>query len=118
MLSILLKSPKAARRVGLMRSRVAGVEAATADVVVFLDSHCEVEDGWLEPLLDRVAKSPTTIASPVIDNINFDTFKVKGLDMKERVFNSKKEENYYRPTNQSTNQPTQGHVGSLDMLLF
>ena len=59
-----------------MRSRVAGVEAATGEVVVFLDSHCEVEAGWLEPLLDRIKRNPTTIASPVIDNINFDTFKV------------------------------------------
>lgn len=43
-------------RMGLMRSRMRGAEAATGDTMTFLDAHIEVTRGWLEPLLAEIKK--------------------------------------------------------------
>ena len=63
-------------RVGLIRAKVRGVEVATGDVVAFMDSHCEVNDGWLEPLLAEIVRNPRAVAQPLIDPIHFDTFHI------------------------------------------
>ncbi|KAK2532240.1 Galnt16 [Columba guinea] len=58
----------------LIRSRVRGAEVATADILTFLDSHCEVNSEWLQPMLQRVKEDYTRVVSPIIDVISLDNF--------------------------------------------
>ena len=61
-----------------MRSRIRGADAARAPILTFLDSHCECNKQWLEPLLAQVTKNRKTVVSPIIDVINMDNFEYVG----------------------------------------
>jgi len=67
-------------RKGLIASRVLGADASATPIVVFLDAHCEANYGWLEPLLDRIAKNPKAVVWPVIDIIHYETFVYSPID--------------------------------------
>ena len=41
------------------KARLTGAEAAIGDVLTFLDAHCECAQGWIEPMLERIAEDPT-----------------------------------------------------------
>ncbi|XP_029114355.1 polypeptide N-acetylgalactosaminyltransferase 16 [Scleropages formosus] len=62
------------RREGLIRSRVRGANAASASILTFLDSHCEVNTDWLQPMIQRVKEDHTRVVSPIIDVISLDNF--------------------------------------------
>ncbi|KAL1494495.1 hypothetical protein ABEB36_010086 [Hypothenemus hampei] len=65
-----VKIVRAPKRLGLIRARLLGYEYASGAVLTYLDSHCECTKGWLEPLLDRIARNSTTVVCPVIDVID------------------------------------------------
>lgn len=60
-------------RLGLIRARLHGARAATGDVLIFLDAHCEAATGWIEPLLSRIEEDRTAVLVPIIDVIEADT---------------------------------------------
>ncbi|XP_072342185.1 polypeptide N-acetylgalactosaminyltransferase 11-like isoform X2 [Scyliorhinus torazame] len=71
-----LKKVKLIRNVmreGLIRGRMVGSSHATGDVLVFIDSHCEVNKMWLQPLLTLIKEDSSTVVCPLIDIINADT---------------------------------------------
>ncbi|XP_060079284.1 polypeptide N-acetylgalactosaminyltransferase 5-like [Ylistrum balloti] len=72
-----VKIVRASKREGLIRTRLLGYNSASGTVLVYLDSHIECSDGWIEPLLDPIARDKTTSVTPIIDVIDFTTFRFK-----------------------------------------
>ena len=64
------------KREGLIRARLKGAAVAKGEVLVFLDSHCEAAEGWLEPLIDPIARNPNISTVPLIEIIDDSTFQL------------------------------------------
>ncbi|XP_053987723.1 polypeptide N-acetylgalactosaminyltransferase 5 isoform X2 [Hylaeus anthracinus] len=85
------------KRSGLIRARLLGAKHVKGQVITFLDAHCECTEGWLEPLLSRIAEDRTTVVCPIIDVISDDTFEyIPASDMTWGGFNWKLNFRWYR----------------------
>lgn len=85
------------KRSGLIRARLLGAKYVKGQVITFLDAHCECTEGWLEPLLSRIANDRHTVVCPIIDVISDDTFEyIPASDMTWGGFNWKLNFRWYR----------------------
>lgn len=76
-----VKILRAKKREGLIRARLMGAAKATGEVLIFLDSHCECANGWLEPLIDPIARNPNVSTVPFIESIDDNTFQFIGTSI-------------------------------------
>lgn len=65
------------KREGLIRSRNIAAKLARGHYLVFLDSHCEVNVGWLEPLMHRVEEFKGSVVSPILDVIDWKSLQYR-----------------------------------------
>nr|XP_049705578.1 polypeptide N-acetylgalactosaminyltransferase 35A isoform X2 [Helicoverpa armigera] len=86
---------KTSKREGLIRARLYGAENSVGEVLVFLDSHIEVNVDWLPPMLTRLAKDVDGVTvryshravTPIIDVIDADTFEYTASPLVRGGFN-------------------------------
>ncbi|KAI1726588.1 ricin-type beta-trefoil lectin domain-containing protein [Ditylenchus destructor] len=83
--SIINRSPpgivvRTEKREGLIRARVVGAKAATAEIIVFLDAHSEANYNWLPPLIEPIALNYRTVVCPFVDVIDCDTYEYRPQD--------------------------------------
>ncbi|KAG5678095.1 hypothetical protein PVAND_007797 [Polypedilum vanderplanki] len=62
------------QREGLIKSRMIGARLAEAEVIIFLDSHMEVTNSWLPPLLEPLVYYPAYATVPIVESLNHNTF--------------------------------------------
>ncbi|KAF7273830.1 hypothetical protein GWI33_013480 [Rhynchophorus ferrugineus] len=87
-LPVKIKLIRSVSRIGLIKARLKGAEAASGEALTFLDAHCECTIGWLESLLAVIHKNKKTVACPVIDIIHDDTFAyIKSFELHWGAFN-------------------------------
>jgi len=78
---------KTLRREGLIRARIYGAKQASGQVLLFLDSHCEVNQDWMQPLLYQIQLNRTFVVTPIIDMIDPDTFAYTSSPLVRGGFN-------------------------------
>jgi polypeptide N-acetylgalactosaminyltransferase len=56
-----------------------GASHIRGDIVIVLDSHCEVNQGWLPPLLEPISLDEHVVTCPIIDSIDHNTFAYRAM---------------------------------------
>lgn len=64
------------KRIGLTKAKIIGSRLAKGQVLIFLDSHCECHDGWIEPLLYGIYLNSRIAITPVIFVIKYQDFSI------------------------------------------
>ncbi|XP_074593386.1 polypeptide N-acetylgalactosaminyltransferase 11-like isoform X2 [Brevipalpus obovatus] len=82
-----IKIRRTPERAGLIRARIYGAKFAQGDVLVFLDSHCEVNHDWLRPLVQRIHENRKVVTIPIIDIISHNTFEYSASPLVRGGFN-------------------------------
>ncbi|XP_061164827.1 polypeptide N-acetylgalactosaminyltransferase 13-like [Saccostrea echinata] len=67
-------------RKGLIAARLQGWRVSKGQVVSFFDSHMEVNENWLQPLLTEIKKDRKTVAMGVLDYVNAETLEYRFND--------------------------------------
>lgn len=70
MLPVRIKIIRTTNREGLIRARLIGAKTATGNVLTFFDAHMECTDGWLQPILSRIASDRSVVTVPLLDGIS------------------------------------------------
>ncbi|XP_034482469.1 putative polypeptide N-acetylgalactosaminyltransferase 12 [Drosophila innubila] len=60
-------------QMGLVRARRFAASMSEFEILVFLDAHVEVNEGWLEPLLEVIITDPYSVACPQLDLLDEQT---------------------------------------------
>lgn len=83
-----LSGPKAAARLlraaglGVTKARNFGARGARGEALIFADAHVEPSPGWLEPMMEAIARPGVGAASPAISVMGSPTLKGYGLRLK------------------------------------
>ena len=72
---LIVKVKNLKKRSGLIVTRMEGARMATGEILVFLDSHVEVEVNWLPPLLQPLADNRRIATLPIVDYFDPFTFE-------------------------------------------
>lgn len=121
-------------RRGLIVARMEGVKVATGEVLVFLDAHMEVSHynlllryfelldrsnqvntNWLPPLLEPIALSPTTVTTPVMDQLSSKTFHYRFVNITRAVFNDELWQGYIPVRQEDSDVYPEPHQVSLHL---
>jgi len=62
------------RETRVFRLRSAGVKAATGDVVMMLEDHCEVETSWLSAMQDALKDKACIVGGPIVNGADNSLF--------------------------------------------
>ncbi|BFZ21367.1 hypothetical protein BsWGS_24406 [Bradybaena similaris] len=73
---------------GMAQAMMQGARKATGDVVVFLQPRCECTEGWLPPLLLAIVTDFSTVAVPLVDTIDSNTFQYDPVALQDVMVGS------------------------------